>query len=133
VSIPALAWPQLLLIATCRMAAFGGFSSLYVLSAETFPTSLRTTAFGLVSSASRLAGTLTPFVAGTVWAASPAASLLTYAATALGCALVIRHFVPDTMGRPLPELPELATLTRGDTTLEHDHGGGQLEARDHGR
>ena len=94
---------QLLLIALCRMAAFGGFSSLYVLTAESFPTRLRATAFGIVSAASRLSGTVTPFVAGTMWAASPGGALLSFAAGAALCALVLRCLVADTGQRPMPD------------------------------
>ena len=94
---------QLLLIALCRMAAFGGFSSLYVLTAESFPTRLRATAFGIVSAAARLSGTVTPFVAGTMWAASPGGALLSFAAGAALCALVLRCLVADTGQRPMPD------------------------------
>ena len=99
---------QLVLVAICRMAAFGGFSALYVLTAETFPTRLRATAFGVVSVASRFAGTLTPFVAGSVWDASPAAALFAYSAAAAACAAILRLFVDDTGCRPMPD--ELASL-----------------------
>ena len=94
---------QVVCIALTRMAAFGGFSSLYVLTAETFPTPLRATAFGVVSGASRLAGTASPFVAGTLWDTSPAAALFSYAAAATLCAVAVRGFVTDTGQRPMPD------------------------------
>lgn len=90
------------LLVVGRAAAFGSYSALYVLSAELLPTRLRATGFGIVSAASRLAGTATPFVAGSVWAASPAAALTCYAAAAALCALVVGR-LQDTRRRAMPE------------------------------
>ena len=95
---------QIVLLAVSRMAAFGGFSALYVLTAESYPTGLRTTAFGVVSAASRCAGILTPLVAGTVWHASPSSALFVYAGAAALCAGVLRLAIRETSGEPMPDL-----------------------------
>ena len=63
----------------------------------------------MVSVCSRLAGTVTPFVAGSIWAASPLASLLLYATASALCAAVLTAFVDDTRERPMPD--ELVSLT----------------------
>ena len=91
------------LMAVSRMAAMGGYSTLYVLTAETFPTRVRATGFGVVSASSRLAGTVTPFIAGSVWASSPSATLACYACSAALCAAVLGLCVPETGGQPLPD------------------------------
>lgn len=120
---------QLLLIAVCRMAAFGGFSALYVLTAETFPTALRATGFGVVSACSRLAGTLTPFVAGSGWDASPEGALLAYAIAAASCAAVLRCCTAETRNRPMSH-SELAPIVLIDPT---GSGGDAVETRDRDR
>ena len=61
------------------------------------------TAFGLVSACSRLAGTVTPFVAGSGWEASPLGALLCYAASAIVCAGVLVLAVADTSRQPMPD------------------------------
>ena len=90
------------LIAIARAAAFGAYSALLVLSAELLPTSLRATGFGMVSAASRLAGTVTPFIAGSVWEASASTALVCYAAMALLCASAIGR-LGDTANRAMVE------------------------------
>ena len=106
---------QLVLVAFCRMAAFGGFSSLYVLTAESFPTPHRATAFGACSAASRLAGTVTPFVAGSMWAASPSAALLCYAAVSAASAAVLLSVVPESSDRAMPD--DLLSLVPAGTHI----------------
>lgn len=96
-----------------------------MLSAELLPTSVRATGFGLVSAASRLAGTATPFVAGTVWANSPPTALACYAAAAALCACVIGR-LRETGWRAMPEeiqglrwgAEAYPCLTRTDTAAE---------------
>lgn len=110
-----LALLQVVLLAFARLCSFGGFSALYLLTAESYPTRLRATAFGLVSACSRLAGTATPFVAGTVWAASPLGALLAYATSAAICAIVLLVAVADTSRRAMPdELHALVPTPLGD-------------------
>ena len=95
--------PRALLAAAGRALALGGYSALYVLTAEALPTSLRATGFGLASCCSRLAGTATPHVAGAVYRAYPTAALLAYAAAGLACAVALA-LVTDTTDQPLAEL-----------------------------
>ena len=109
---------QIVLLAVCRMAAFGGFSALYILTAESYPTDLRVTAFGVVSAASRFAGILTPLVAGTVWNASHLSALFVYAGAAAACAAVLRLAVRETFNQPMQEV-QLAWPTRS----HHADGG----------
>jgi hypothetical protein len=85
-----------------------------VLTAELYPTRLRATAFGVVSACSRLAGVCTPFVAGGLWSAAPAAALGTYAAAAALCAAVLAR-LKDTGSAPMPdELPMLHAAAEDD-------------------
>ena len=107
--IGALGVLQLLLVAISRLSAFGGFSALYVLTAESFPTNHRATAFGVVSACSRLAGIVTPFVAGSLWDVTPIGALMCYAAAALVCASVLWLFVADTRDAAMPD--ELTALS----------------------
>jgi hypothetical protein len=106
------------LVVVGRAAAFGSYSALYVLSAERLPTRLRATGFGLVSAASRLAGAATSYVAGGVWAASPATALSCYAGAAALCAAII-GCMDDTRSRAMPEeIEELREeLSSGDLRL----------------
>ena len=76
---------------------------LQVLTAEAFPTALRATGFGLVSACSRIAGLLTPFVAGWLWEISRVKALTVYASTSLACALALRFFIRDTTYLPLQD------------------------------
>ncbi|KAL1511211.1 hypothetical protein AB1Y20_006025 [Prymnesium parvum] len=69
--------------AFARALALGGYSALYVLTAEALPTEVRSSGFGLVSLSSRLAGTLTPYVAGSVFEQSHSVALLCYALSGL--------------------------------------------------
>ena len=104
----AAAVGRLVVVAVGRSAAFGAYSALYVLTAESFPTSSRATAFGVVTACARLAGAATPFVAGTVWGGSPAAAVFVYAAAAALCALVLTLTLRETGRAPMPD--ELAEL-----------------------
>ena len=146
---------QLLLVALSRLSAFGGFSALYLLTAETYPcvpspqnpphlrtpatstylipngsrsllrrTRMRATAFGLVSAASRLAGTVSPFVAGTLWDASPVGALVCYALSAAACAAALLARVAETSRRPMPDeltslVPEPESGRQGAHSSEH--------------
>ena len=111
---------QLFLLAVGRLACFGGFSALYLLTAEAFPTRLRATAFGLASAASRLAGTLTPFVAGSLWQARPAAALLVYAVAAAGCAATLLCLVRDTGHSPMPDELRRSSRRRDGTSARRE-------------
>lgn len=104
--LPAL---RVLLLALARMLAFGGYSALYVLTAEVFPTSLRATGFGLTSTCSRLAGILSPFVAGSVWNTSPPAALGILCAAGLVCSALLLLLVRETgRGVMADDVPHVA-------------------------
>jgi hypothetical protein len=93
-----------------------------VLTAEAFPTNLRATAFGLASAASRLAGTATPFVAGSMWEASPSGALGCYAVSAALCALTLLRLVDDTSRAPMPdEVTALAPASLCDGAAAGEH------------
>ena len=111
----------------CRGKAFGGFSALYIVTAESFPTRLRGLGFGLASVCSRLAGTVTPFVAGTVWAVSPQAALLLYAVGAALCGATLKLFVADTRLRPM--LDELVPINPSTTSATAPELGSDVGVR----
>ena len=63
----------------------------------------------------------TPFVAGSVWGASPVAAFLTYAAAAAVCAVLLQCLVADTRRLPMPdELTSLSLAPDADAAAEGD-------------
>ena len=102
------------LIGKCSGSA--GFLLVWLITAELYPTNLRSQAVGTLSMISRISGCLAPFVAtlATYW--KPLPMLL------LGCpcliAGVLVNFIPETKHSKLPQTLNEATQMEGHTMHE---------------
>ncbi|CEO95288.1 hypothetical protein PBRA_004054 [Plasmodiophora brassicae] len=88
-----------------RGGVSAAFISLYVVTAESYPTSLRSTGFGVASCVARMAGISTSFLSED---ASVSLALMAFATTAAIASYVSMHLPNETANKALPS--ELATL-----------------------
>jgi MFS family permease len=79
------AWLKIAVLFVARASALGFNQSLWVLSAESFPTTLRATGIGLVTSFARVGGMLSPLLA-LLYSGSPALALGACSALSVGSA-----------------------------------------------
>ncbi|XP_035825419.1 organic cation transporter protein [Aplysia californica] len=105
----APSWVNLLLSNIGKFGATGGFSTIYVFSAELFPTSMRNSVVGASSMIARVGGMVAPYVAdlGILVGGSFGAALpyIVFGASALVAGLMALS-LPETLGETLPETIE---------------------------
>ena len=98
-----------------------GFNSIYVYSAELFPTEVRNSGIGLGSTAARISGIISPFLGpplATLWSPLPAI-IFAVVATSSG---ILTLYLPETLNQKLPEtIPEAEEFT-WKPDIEPNHG-----------
>ncbi|RUS76631.1 hypothetical protein EGW08_015607 [Elysia chlorotica] len=95
---------HILFIVSSLVAKFGvtlGFAVLWLYTPELFPTTIRTTAFGLASLVSRVAGMVAPY-SRTISRHFPWAPGATLSVLCLGVSVLVK-FLPETQGHDLPQ------------------------------
>ncbi|KAL8581700.1 hypothetical protein ACOMHN_043118 [Nucella lapillus] len=111
-----LQWLTILLVMVGKLGISAAFNTIFLMSAELFPTVIRTQGIGWSSSVARLATALSPYFAdlslhieGSMGRALP---LVIFGALALAAGLLSRC-LPETLHRKLPDtILEAATFTR---------------------
>lgn len=91
------------------------FGNIYVYTSELFPTSARTACVGLCSTSGRIGAILSPYIAllGQRW---PYLPLAIFGCSAFASGFLVHLFLPETLGRPLPEtIAEAANFNRSNT------------------
>ena len=105
---------QVALAAVGKLMASAVFDTVYLYTAELFPTAIRSTAVGTCSAASRVGSILAMSIGilGRYWAAGP---MVVMGAMAV-LAGVAAQLMPETLGRGLPEtMQEAIDLGRGQS------------------
>lgn len=84
-----------------KLAITSSYGTVYIFSAELFPTSVRNVGMGVVSMSGRIGGIICPFInmLSDFWTPLP---LIIYGAVALTGG-ILALFLPETLGKSLPE------------------------------
>jgi len=105
VTYESLRWLQITLALIGKFGATASFAVVFVYTAEMFPTEIRSTAVGASSLCGRIGGIIAPFIAysSVVWTPLP---LIIMGAGALAGGVLVFIFLPETLGKKLPETME---------------------------
>ncbi|XP_043236316.1 organic cation transporter protein-like [Amphibalanus amphitrite] len=103
-------WPMVCLAMMGRFCITASFSTIYIYTAELFPTSVRNTCLAACSVGSRVGGILAPLLDLLKEAIHPTVPVVVFGLTAIlsGASVLL---LPETAGRPLPEV--LADVSKG--------------------
>jgi len=102
-----------------RGMAMGASCSVWVLSTEILPTSVRSSGIGLASSASRVAGALTPFISSLLFEVNPLIPIVIYVIVGSIGALFSLMIPYETKGKALLDTVEESTSAK-NTSLPSD-------------
>eukprot|EP00095_Tigriopus_kingsejongensis_P003369 maker-scaffold153_size302544-snap-gene-0.10 protein:Tk03369 transcript:maker-scaffold153_size302544-snap-gene-0.10-mRNA-1 annotation:"organic cation" len=103
-------WPLVVLALIGKLMITGTFAIAYVYSAEIYPTVVRSAGVGSSSLFARIGGGLAPYVGALDKVFNPTVPILIFGATAV-LAGISALFLPETMGRKLPD-----TIEEGEAT-----------------
>jgi OCT family organic cation transporter-like MFS transporter 4/5 len=113
------------LIGKCSSGA--AFLLVWVITAELFPTNLRSQAVGLCSTVARIFGLVTPFVAQLAMYWTPLPMLVLGLPSLVSAGLV--YLIPETKGRELPQaMTDAVKLQENPDLRELNHLNKDLEA-----
>eukprot|EP00750_Incisomonas_marina_P005326 INCI13908.1.p1 GENE.INCI13908.1~~INCI13908.1.p1 ORF type:complete len:616 (-),score=85.09 INCI13908.1:131-1978(-) len=100
----------------------GAFQSAFVYTPEVYPTNIRATGIGLTSSAARIGGLATPYVAQVLMGVSLYGTVCLYAAMAVAAG-ILAFFLPiETRGRALEDLVDENAAPNDVSKLAHRGG-----------
>ncbi|KAK3098544.1 hypothetical protein FSP39_020489 [Pinctada imbricata] len=99
-------WGTIFLWILGKIGASTAFATIYLFSAEIFPTILRNSAIGVSSFCARVGGMIAPYITSlgdeVKGDMSKALPLIVFGMAAVGVG-ILAMFLPETLGRPLPE------------------------------